>query len=273
MGRGTDTFSAWSLGALALGTGLAGLTPAASLLSNPVVAAVRHGDCGAAVEHLNLAALSNNDQVSLFVGGRMLDEGICLKEDSVTAAQYFARAADMGDRDAALDHAAKVGLGEGTEQSYERAGDLCRIAGIDREGRLSVYALGYACTVRGVAGKLLRETLPQGAFRPNSGSALVAFNPGSQAMLVRSTPVVGRAEAATGSNMRLPLVDARQVIEKAWTDALSQVPKPDPEKLGNQVIELSLDVDMTLEVGRLDASDGTLTRPIYNGEINKMIHN
>jgi len=256
-----------------LGTSLAGLAPAASLLSNPIVDAVRHGDCGAAVDRLNIAALSNNDQISLFVGGRMLDEGICIKEDPVTAAQYFARAADMGDRDAALEHAAMVGLGEGTEQSYERAGDLCRIAGIDREGRLSPYALGYACTLRAIAGKLLRESLPKGAFRPGSGTVLVDFNPATAQMHIRSTPVVERDDSSTGSGVSLPMVNAKQEIQKAWGEAMAAAPKPDAAQLGNRAIELALDVDMPIEAGRVYTRDSLLYRPMYNGETNKMIHN
>lgn len=264
---------AGSLAAIALGASPAALASTPSLASNPVVVAVRRGDCDKAVQLVNPAVASNNDQTVLFLGGRMLDEGICVQKDPLEATQYFAHATDMGDQAAALDYAAKVGLGEGIAQSYVDAGNICHTAGLDPQNQLSRYALGYACTVRGIAGKLLRETLPKGAFRPHSGSALVEFNPGSAVMQVRSTPEVGRSEESTGSNMRHPLVDARQVIEQAWTDALAQVPKPDPAKLGNQAIELSLDVDMTLEAGRVYTSDSSLYRPLYNGETNKMIHN
>ena len=203
----------------------------------------------------------------------MQDEGICLKEDPVAAAQYFARAAGLGDRDAALDHAAKIGLGEGAEQSYELAGDVCRIAGIDREGRLSPYALGYACTVRAVAGKLLRETLPKGAFRPDSGAVLIEFNPATAQMQVRSTPVVERDDGATGSGIHLPMVNAKQEIQKAWSEALAAAPKPDAARLGNQPIDLALDVDMPIEAGRAYTRDSSLYRPMYNGETNKLNHN
>jgi len=43
---------------------------------------------------------------------------------------------------------------------------------------MTSYSLGFACTVRGVAGKLLRENLPTGAFRPMTGAvALVDSRP------------------------------------------------------------------------------------------------
>lgn len=255
-----------TISAIALGASLAAQAPAAALSSNPIVVAVKHGDCAKAVELVNPSLAANNDQTTIFLAARMLDEGICVQKDPVTAAQYFDHATSMGDKDAGLDHAAKIGLGVGTEQSYERAGDICRIAGIDREGRMSRYALGYSCTVLGVAGRLLRETLPKGAFRPG-GPVLVEFSPASAEMQIRSTPPVGLADAPTGSNMRTPLVDAHQVIQKAWRDALAAVPKPDAAQLGSQDIELSLDVDMTLEAGRNAAQDTQGFRGLLNGDV------
>jgi hypothetical protein len=197
----------------------------------------------------------------------MLDEGICVQKDTVAATHFFARAADLGDQDAALDYAAKVGLGDGTQQSYERAGELCRAAGLDSQARLSAYSLGYACTLRGVAGELLRATLPKGAFRPGGGAALVEFNPTNAEMQVRATPQVGFADARTGSNVHNPLVDARQEIGKAWRAAVAAAPPPDAAQLDHQTIELSLDVERTIEVGREAAADTDSLRSLHQGEV------
>lgn len=221
---------------------------AASLASNPVAIAVHHGDCAGAVKLVNPDAAAN-DAETAFLAGRMLDEGICVQKHPATAALFFARAADLGDHGAELDYAAKVGLGEGEQQNYERAGMLCRQAGLDPKAAMQTYALGYACTVSDLAAELLRESLPKGAFRPNSGPLLVDFTPGTAQMRIRSTPRVGVDEAHTGSNMRSPLIDAPKEIDKAWSGAIAAVPKPDTSHLDNETIELTLDVDMTLEVG------------------------
>jgi len=147
-----------------------------------------------------------NDDQTAFLAGRMLDEGICLKKDTAAAADFYARAADLGDKSAALDYASKVGLGDGIEQSYERAGDLCRVTGIDPQSHLSRYALGYACTVASVAGELLRQALPLGVFQGSPAAVIVEFSPPSAEMHVRTTPRVRLADAPLGSNMRRPLV-------------------------------------------------------------------
>jgi hypothetical protein len=81
-------------------------------------------------------------------------------------------------------------------------------------------------------------------------AVLVEFSPASAEMHIRATPRVALADAPTGSNLRLPLINAQVEIEKAWRNALTMVPKPDPAQLDNQAIELSLDVAMTIEVGR-----------------------
>lgn len=235
------------LAALAVVASWAAPAGAAPLSSHPIALAVRHGDCNGAVDLANSAQTSNDGQAAFLIG-RMLDEGICVKQDVVEAAHRFARGASLGDRGAALEYATKVGLGEGTEQSYERAGQICREAGFDPQSRLSTYALGYACTVRGVASRMLRERLPKGAFRQNTGALLVDFNPGSAAMSIRSTPQVGHEQSVqTGSSIRKPLVDAPHAIEDAWESAASVVPKPEAARLVNQPVELSLDVDTTLE--------------------------
>jgi hypothetical protein len=56
--------------------------------------------------------------------------------------------------------------------------------------------------------------------------------------------------------MRRQLVDAPHAIEDAWQSALTVLPKPDAAQLLNQSVELSLDVDTTLEDGG-KASDKT----------------
>ena len=245
---------AGGLAAIALGLGLTTLASATALSSHPVVVAVRHGDCNAAVKLVNPTVRSNDDQTA-FLAGRMLDEGICVKKDPVAATDFFARAADLGDKSAALDYATKVGLGTGTEQSYERAGDLCRITGLDPQARLSRYSLGYACTVSGVAAELLRENLPRAAFQGSPAAVIVDFSPASAEMHIRATPHVRLGDAPTGSTLRKPVVDANQEVEKAWRDAVAAVPKPDAKQLDNQVVELSLDVEMVLENSR-DVSRG-----------------
>jgi hypothetical protein len=223
---------------------------AGTLVSNAIVTAIRRGDCSTAIKELNSEANSTQSQTALFVGGRMLDEGICVKKDPLAASQFFERSTELGDSNAALDYAAKIGLGEGTQQDYQRAGDACHKAGIDPQGKLSFYSLGYACTLRGVAGRLLRETLPKGAFRIPTAPAVIEFRPSTSEIHIQSAPKAERGDARTGSLMGAPLVDARQAIEKAWGDALATVPKPDAASLGTEVVSLPLDLDMTLEAGR-----------------------
>jgi hypothetical protein len=232
--------------AIALGAALITQAWAAALSAHPIVIAVRHGDCIAAVKLLNPVVTSNDDQ-SAFLAGRMLDEGICLKKDTAAATDFYARAADLGDKSAALDYASKVGLGEGTEQSYERAGELCRATGLDPQAHLSSYALGYACTLDGVAAGLLRQALPIGAFPGALAAVMLDFNVASAEMHIRAVPHVRLGDAPLGTNMRRPIVDAPVEIERAWREALAAVPKPDAARLDNQAVQLSLDVDTTLE--------------------------
>ena len=222
---------------------------AASTTPNPVVLAVRHNDCDGAVKLVN-PQLESNDAETTFLAGRMLNEGICVKKDPRAATPYFARAADLGNHVAELDYAAKIGLGEGATQDYERAGMLCRQAGIDPQSHSQTYALGYACTVGDVAAQMLRESLPKGAFTSNSGALAISFIPSSSQMHIRSTPRVGVGEAQTGSNLRTPLIDAQKEIDSAWQKAIAAVPKPDPSHLDDQPVDLTLDVDMALEAGQ-----------------------
>ena len=253
----------------ALGALFTTMALAAFLPSNSIVVAVRRADCAAAVRLIN-PDVKSNDVETAFLAGRLLDEGVCVHEDPVAAAHYFAHAAELGHRDAVLDFAAKVGLGEGTDQDYQRAGELCRAAGIDPHSRFSSYSLGYACTLRGVAGKLLRKTLPTGAFKPMAGATVgVEFTPSSGQMRVLRTPHVGTADAQTGSFVARPLINAPQEIDKAWRSALAAAPKPEAARLDNQPLELSLDVDATLASQRQDgqARDQQPFQALYSGDI------
>ena len=153
------------LALIALGAAFTAQSPAALQMASPIVIAVKHGDCKAAANIINTEARYTDSQID-FVAGRMLDEGICVDEDHASAAHYYQHGAELGDQSAALDYAEKLGLGEGAAQNYEGAGEACRAAGLDPQHLLSNYSLGYACTLRGLAGKLLRVSLPSGAFLP-----------------------------------------------------------------------------------------------------------
>jgi hypothetical protein len=252
-------------GILALAPGcLLAANPAEAVLpaSHPLVRAVHHGDCDNAVRLVNPDA-TQNDADTAFIAGRMLDEGLCVRQNSLSARQYYARAADLGDSAAELEYAAKTGLGTGGTQSYEQAGILCRQGGLDGKSTVPTYDLGYACTVGSVAAQLLRQSLPKGAFRPGSGPLIVEFTPGTGALRVQSTPRVGFDEVRTGSNLRVPLIDANVEVQKAWRQALAQVPAPDASRLGPESLALPLDVDMTLEIGRTPA--GQSARPLSDG--------
>jgi hypothetical protein len=265
MNRVIDGFWVAALAGITIATGSS--AAGAGLASDPIVMAVRHGDCSKAVRELNSEVNANQSQTALFVGGRMLDEGICLNRDPLAATKFFERSTELGDANAALDYAAKIGLGEGTQQDYQRAGDACHKAGIDPKGQISFYSLGYACTVRAVAGRLLRETLPKGAFHIPTAPAIVEFRPSTSEIRIRSAPAAERGEAVTGSWVRAPLVNARQVIEKAWRDALAAVPKPDVASLSAEVVSLPLDLDMTLEAGRNAAPDTQDAGRLLQGDV------
>jgi hypothetical protein len=224
-------------------------------LSDPAVVALRQRDCKRAVETVN-TEVQSNEAIGLFVAARVLDEGLCVNKDPNGATAFFERGAGAGNTAAALGYAMKIGLGEGSAQDYRRAGDLCHGVGIDPKGRLSFYSLGYACTVGGVAGRLLRESLPLGAFRIPTPPAHVEFSPASGQFRIVSAPESLRADSTTGSYVRQRLVDPREAIEKAWREALASVPKPDPAELGSEVIDLPVDLDLTLEAPRGVESHG-----------------
>jgi hypothetical protein len=237
---------AWAC-TLTLGTALhASSSP---LAKNPIVTAVHHQSCATAVALIK-PDVRDNDALTAFLAGRMLDEGICVERDPELAAHFFAHAAELGERAAVLDYAAKVGLGIGTEQDYTRAGELCRAAGVDSQKQLSAAALGYACTVAGVTGRLLRERLPAGAFSPVAGAAVtVEFAPASGGLQITAVPPVGRSQLTTGSYIRQPVIDANEEIDRAWREALQKVPVPAAARAETHSAALSIDVDMTLEQG------------------------
>ena len=214
------------LSTLALGGALYAWSP--QLAKNPIVTDVRHQSCDAAVRLIK-PDVRDNDAPTAFLAGRMLDEGICVQRAPELAAHFFAHAAELGERAAVLDYASKVGLGIGTDQDYARAGELCRAGGVDSGKQLSAAALGYACTVSDIAGRLLRERLPAGAFTPVAGAAVeVEFTPASGALQITSVPTVGRSDPTTGSYVRRPLIDAGHEIDKAWREALEMCPCPRP---------------------------------------------
>ncbi|HEX9140312.1 MAG TPA: hypothetical protein VF848_11000 [Steroidobacteraceae bacterium] len=260
------------LALITLGATFAAQSPAALQTANPIVIAVRHGDCKEAAKIINTEARFSDSQID-FLAGRMLDEGICVAEDHASAARYYAHSAELGDQGAALDYAEKLGLGEGAAQNYEQAGETCRAAGLDPQHRLANYSLGYACTLRGLAGKLLRVSLPSGAFLPAAGAAVrIEFTPAGEKMRIRATPQVGSAGMVTGSIIARPLVDAKAVIENAWHTAQTSAPLPDASRLDSQVIELSLDVDNTLEAGRAAGQAGVqeTLHPLLPGDTQRM---
>lgn len=247
MNRGIETHWIKGLAWAALGAGLLPHSWAAPISAHPIAAALKRGDCGAAVDLANRGAASNDGQAT-YLAGRMLQEGVCVQKDFAAAGRFFARASDLGERDSSLEYAAKVGLGgDGFEQSYERAGQICRAAGVDPQARSSLYSLGYACTLRSVAGLYLRTKLPAGALIPDSGPLLVEFSPASGELKVRAMPQVAHDDPPLGTTLRRPRVNAREKTEQAWQHALAIVPKPEAARLDEQAVELSLDVDMTLE--------------------------
>lgn len=241
---------AWrhSLGGAILFCGLLSLAFAATPPS-PVATAVSQGQCETAIKLVNAGAASNDKQ-AVFLGARMMDEGICVGPDPINAAKFFERAMVLGDERGSLDYAAMVGLGRGTAQDYERAGKICRAAGIDPQGRLSLYALGYACTLRSLVGRTGRLMLPANIFHHSSDPVTVELRPAQGKLTVLSTPHVAReSDAATGSMMRRAQVDIAQILEQALREASASVPKPDMARLGDQPVEFALDLDMTLEGG------------------------
>jgi hypothetical protein len=230
-------------------------TPALAASDEEIVQALRRGDCNAAVQLAN-SAVKANEAKSIFVVGRMVDEGVCTRGDGASATPYFARAAALGFHPAALDQAVQTGLGEGVVQSYARAGELCQMGGLPVPAGTSAYALGYICTVRGVASRLLRRSLVQ-----DSGTVRLSFNPASGALRIESAPRVSSAQTHTGTYLRTPQTEGRRVVELTWRRALSAVPKPDAAQLPDEAFDVTLDLDETIELAlRRPAVEDDATR-------------
>lgn len=221
---------------------------------HPVVDLVRHGECAAAVAKVNQGA-DQGDASAVFWGARMLDEGICVDANAVTAGQFYARAADLGEQRAALEHAARVGLGDGTLPDYAQAGALCRAAGLGTGlPAEQEYSLGYACTLSVLAARNVRTALPPNALRAHPEPVQLRFAPASGQISILSTPAVLReTDAPTGSHSRKPRVDIEQVVNDAWKHAVSLAPQPDAARLAGASMVLALDVDLVLEQGALAA--------------------
>lgn len=236
-----------ALAVYALGAPCGALATDAPLSQNPAAMAISRGECADALNLVKRDIELNNGQ-SVFIAGRMLDEGLCVKKDSVVATAFYAHAAGLGEQAAELDYGAKIGLGEGIAQDYAGAGSQCRAAGLDPQKQLSDYALGYVCTVRAVTGRLLRESLPANTFlKPADARARLEFNPMAGQMFVRAATPVTEGEPSVGSRMALPLVNIKKEVEKAWRKALQAAAKPDTGRLENQLVEVVLDLDLTLE--------------------------
>jgi|GEM_PF-1374627 len=233
--------------AVALGAGPAFATTETPLAQNAIAVAVGHGNCTEAVTQVKRDVEANEPQ-SVFIAGRMLDEGLCVEKNGKAAAKFFAHAADLGVSAAQLDYVAKVGLGEGATQDYADAGKRCRAAGLDAQNHLSDYSLGYVCTLRGLASRMLRESLPADTFQTISGArARLEFNPASGQLFVRASSRVTASEPTVSSRIGQPLVNIQQVVDKAWHKAQDTVSKPDTAHLEDQLFEVVLDLDMTME--------------------------
>ncbi len=233
--------------AIVLSASCAVMATEASLSQSAVALAVKHGECADAVKLLK-HDIEMNDSQSVFIGGRMLDEGLCVAKNAEVATKFFAQAANMGDQAARLDYAAKIGLGEGIAQDYASAGSQCRTAGIDPQKHLSDYALGFVCTVRGLTSRLLRASLPADAFQTTAGArARLEFNPATGQLFVRASTRVTAGESTTATRIGPPIVNIQQEVQNAWNKALRKALKPDAARLEDQLVEVILDLDMTLE--------------------------
>ena len=149
----------WALAALC--TAPAWAAPAATL-SKPardLATALTHGNCRTAVSLAN-EDMKSGDPDAIFRIGRMVAEGGCVQKDVAAATPYFSHAAARGLAPAEIEIGVQTGLGEGIEQSYERAGDHCGKGTPEHPGvTVSPYSLGYACTVSGLLSRRLRRSI------------------------------------------------------------------------------------------------------------------
>lgn len=258
-----------ALAVYALGAPQGALAIDAPLSQNPVATAISHGECADALKLVKHDIELNNSQ-SVFIAGRMLDEGLCVKRNTEVATAFFAHAAGMGYPGAQLDYGAKIGLGDGIAQDYASAGSQCRAAGLDTQKQLSDYALGYVCTVRALTSRLLRESLPANTFVKAAGArARLEFNPAAGQLFVRASSPITEGEPSVASRIALPLVNIKKEVEKAWRTAVDKAAKPDATRLENQLVEVILDLDLTMEqssnAARRQASEDI--RPIQNWDV------
>jgi hypothetical protein len=220
---------------------------------NPIATAVQAGDCKAAIDLVNKAAL-DKDAHGVFLGGRMQDEGGCVDVNREAASHYFEAAATLGDAQSMIEFAGNVGLGIGTSPNYERAGALCRSAGMDKNGKFTDYALGYVCTARAEAGHYARLGLSPGDIAAAGATAHVQFRAADGSVRVLSAPhILSREEASTGSRIRRPRVNVDDLVEDAVRKAVSHMPKADTARLGTDAVDLVLDLDMSVRINPGDA--------------------
>lgn len=228
----------------------------------PIVAAVVHGDCEKAISLAN-QGVSAKDAHTIFLAGRMLDDGGCVEVDREAAARYFAAAASLGDPQAALEQAASVGMGgAGAKPDLAAAGALCRAAGLDKSGKYSDYALGYVCTVRREASRNTRLALSPGDIALAGAKANVQFNASSKSVRVLSTPsVIVRDDEVTGSMIRRSRVNLPNVVETGIEHAVEALKAVDKDKLSDQPVELVLDLDMSLRINSGDVEHSASNDP------------
>jgi hypothetical protein len=90
--------------------------------------------------------------------------------------------------------------------------------------------------------------LPADTFQKTAGAhARLEFNPVPGQLFVRAATPIAEGEPSVASRIRLPLVDIKKVVENAWHKALEKAAKPDAARLENQLVEVILDLDLTLE--------------------------
>ena len=97
---------------LLLGASSASASAATAPLSSDLVNALKKNKGIAAFKLINPLVTSNDEQASLIVG-RMLSEGLCVKEDITAAADYFAHASTLGYCRGKLKYASMIGMGIG----------------------------------------------------------------------------------------------------------------------------------------------------------------
>lgn len=206
--------------------------------------ALRRSDCQVAIDNLN-KGISAKEADAFFWAGRFLDTGACVGLDKPQAAEMFNAAVLLGNERARIELGGKHGLGVGFEQSYEKAGEIFRSAGIDTPKRSNLYSVGYAGTLRAAAADQMFARLPGDLIQAGfSGDIFVDFQPASGRINVRLGPQFAmRVDSKTGSNLRRSRTEIQNVVEEAWADAMKTVPKPDASRLDNEVVTIPIRID------------------------------